>query len=67
MSFSVSQTEPIAWHYASVKIDIDEFDPVVEIATQSEKSFLVLTNPVGDLRAIYYGSDTGKLLECISV
>uniref|UniRef100_A0A5K3FHX5 Laminin subunit alpha-1 n=1 Tax=Mesocestoides corti TaxID=53468 RepID=A0A5K3FHX5_MESCO len=57
VSFSSSASEPSAWHYASVKVFLQDIASVIEISTQSESSQTVILKSLGRLRAIYYGSD----------
>ncbi|VUZ56348.1 unnamed protein product [Hymenolepis diminuta] len=57
VSFTVSSTEPIAWHYASIKVALQEIAAIIDISTQGESSQTAIIKAVGPLRAIYYGSD----------
>lgn len=57
VSFSISTVEPLAWHYASVKISMQEFASIIEISTQGESAQSLIMNTVGPLRGIFYGSD----------
>lgn len=60
VSFTVSSTEPIAWHYASIKVALQEIAAIIDISTQGESSQTAIIKAVGPLRAIYYGSDKGN-------
>ncbi|VDM31174.1 unnamed protein product [Hydatigera taeniaeformis] len=57
VSFTINSVEPLAWHYASVKILMQEFGSIIEISTQSESAQSLILSALGPLRNIFYGSD----------